>query len=416
MSLQKMLKDFDFERLAGSAGEAKAREIIINYLRNLGFDPQVEPFTIKGFSSGTADIFVGSYHFEATPFGLCTDVEIEAELVFLENADILKHNPGIYEDKIVLYYHHQTRLYELNEFTKVRAFIGISAPGKKSYSYSHRQNCEDDAYVPSVMMRYDDAEKLIKHSGKQVKLMISQKRESLLAHNLILDIKGSSNEKNLTLLVGHYDTVARSHGACDNAAGSIALLKAAQHFAKHPPRRDLRIIWFSGEEMGLLGSYAYAQAHADEIQKRLRSVINVDLAGDPIGRNQLIVLGTKELMGYSAGILKENGLLFCESLGIYSSDCMPFSVFEVPSLNLARTGGKALNFGHTADDTYKNTSEYGLQDIVRATIVLLDHILNAAIYPINKEIDDSLRDKIESYLWQSTLQKPELKWRERYRK
>jgi len=121
------------------------------------------------------------------------------------------------------------------------------------------------------------------------------------------------------------------------------------------------VVWFSGEELGLLGSFAYAEAHQEEIKKRLRLVVNVDLAGDPIGRNTMFVLGSKELLGYSGGI--------------YSSDCMPFSIYEIPSLNLARVGGKALFYGHTADDVARHTSEYGLTDVYQASVALLQRIL-----------------------------------------
>jgi len=334
----------------------------------------------------------------------------------LENADVLMLNPGRFEDKIVLYFHSDHRITELYEYTKVKAFIGISSPLKKAYSYSHRQKRAEEGIIPSVMIRYDFAEQLIRHAGKTIRLQIRQKAEPKTAHNIVLDIPGKGRDSNLTLLVGHYDTVARSHGACDNAGGTVILMKAAEYFAKNQPERDLRIVWFSGEEMGLLGSTAYVAAHEDEIKKRLRLVINVDLAGDPIGRNVLFVLGTKELQGYAGGVLKENNLLFSEMLSIYSSDCMPFSVYEVPSLNLARVGGKALFYGHTADDIAKHTNEYGLKDVYLATQNLLARILNAALYPVPRGIDDSLRDKIERYLWQSRLEKPELKWQEKYKK
>lgn len=416
MSLHQLLKKLDFERLAGTDGESHGREVICNYLSGLGLKPIVEAFEIKGFDSGTATISIAGKSYEATPYGLCGDIDLEGELVFLENADILKLNPGVYDDKIVLFFHSGTRLYELFEHTRVKAFIGISAPGKTAFSFSHRQNREAKDIFPAAMIRYDFAEKILKHSGKLARLKISQKSETKTAHNIVLDIKGTHADRNLTLLVGHYDTVARSHGACDNAAGTVCLMKAAEYFSKNPPRRDLRIIWFSGEELGLLGSFAYAEAHEAELLQSLKLVINVDLAGDPIGRNAMMVLGTRELMGYADGILRENSLLFDAKLSIYSSDCMPFSVYEIPSINLARTGGKALSYGHTADDVAKNTNEYGLKDVYLASINLLSHILNAGIYPINKEIDDSLRDKVESYLWQSRLQKPDLKWKERYKK
>ncbi len=416
MQLYSLLKSLDFERLAGTDGEQKAIGIITDYLKKCGLKPKLEDFDIHGFDAGTATISVDDKKWEATPFGLCGNSVTEGELVFLENADVLMQSPGRYKDKIVLYFHNSKRLYDLYEHTKVKAFIGIGAPFKKQSSASHRQKWAEELIIPCAMISYENAEKLIKHDGRKVKLTIKQKAEKKKAHNIVTDIKGKGRDDILTLLVGHYDSVARSHGASDNAGGTVCLLKAAEYFTKHKPARDLRIICFSGEEMGLLGSYAYVKKHEEEMVKRCRLVMNVDLAGDPIGRNALRVLGTKELLGYAGGILKENGMLFDEQLSIYSSDCMPFSPLEIPALNIARMGGKALYYIHTEDDKAKYVSQKGLEGPYKATVTLLDRILNADIYPVMKGIDDSLREKIEAYLWQSQLEKPELKWQEKYKK
>ena len=416
MTLHQLLKQLDFERLAGTPGEQKGISVITDYLKGLGLKPELEPFEINGFDSGTAIVSAGGKSWEATPYGLCGDCDVEGELVWLENADALRLNPGKYDGRIVLFYHSDHRLYDLIGYSRVKAFIGVSAPHKKAFSYSHRQNIKPEELFPIAMIRYDYAEKLVKLGGQRVKLSIRQKNETRTAHNIVLDIPGRGQDDVLTLLVGHYDTVARSHGASDNGGGSVCLLKAAEYFAKHRPARDLRIIWFSGEELGLLGSFAYARQHEEEVVRRLRLVVNVDLAGDPIGRNVLFTLGSKELQGYAGGLLRERGLLFSENLSIYSSDGMPFTPYEIPSLNIARVGGKALFFGHTEEDDVKNTNEYGLKDVYDATVTLLHHVLNGQLYPVPTGIDDSLREKIERYLWHSSLEKPELKWKEKYKK
>jgi len=416
MKLYPMLKSLDFERMTGTAGEERGIQVIAGHLKKMGFEPKVETFEFEGFDPGTATISDGEKSFEATPYGLCPDVSVSGKLIYLENLDAIKYNPGAYDDAIVLFYHSDSRLYSLSKLAKVKAFIGISAPFKSAYSYSHRQNLPAEESFPIAMMRYDDAEKLIKKAGKTVSLTIKQKVEKRIGHNIVLDIEGSGKDDSLTLLVGHYDTVARSHGACDNAAGSVCMIKAIEQFKKKPPLRDLRVIWFSGEELGLLGSYAYVKQHEEELKKRCKLVVNVDLAGDPIGRNVLFCLGTKELKGYASGILKEAGLLFSDKLSLYSSDCIPFSVHEIPSLNLARVGGKALYHGHTDQDVAKHCSEQGLTDVYLATKTILSRVLNAEMYPVAEGIDDSLRENLERYLWHSTLEKPELKWTEKYKK
>lgn len=416
MTLYALLKALDFERLAGTAGEKKAIAVITAYLSDLGLKPKLEAFDLQGFESGKGEITCNGKKWEATPYGLCGDSVTEGEMVFLENADVLLQSPGRYAGKIVLYYHSGKRMYDLYEQTRVKAFISIGAPFKKQNSLSHRQKRTEEFIIPAATVSYATAEQLLKCDGKKIKLTIRQKAEKKKAHNIVTEIKGKGRDEVLTILAGHYDSVARSHGAGDNAGGTVCLLKAAEYFARHQPERDLRIICFSGEELGLLGSYAYVQRHEEELRQRCRLVLNVDLAGDPIGRNALMVLGTKELMGYAGGVLKEQGLLFDEQLSIYSSDCMPFSQLEIPALNITRLGGKALYFIHTEDDKAKYVSQKGLEGPYKATVTLLDRILKAELYPVNKAIDDSLREKIEAYLWQSRLEKPDLKWVEKYRK
>jgi aminopeptidase YwaD len=193
-------------------------------------------------------------------------------------------------------------------------------------------------------------------------------------------------------------------------------VKACYHYAEHPPERELRIVFFSAEELGLRGSFAYVRDHEDEVRSRGRLVVNVDLSGDPIGQDRFNVLGTRELLGYAGGIARENGLMFSEALDIYSSDCMPFAVHEVPSVNILRSGGSGIHYVHTADDRAANVSPRGLENTYRATEAILDRVLAAEIYPVRRAIDPSLREKIENYLWQSTREKPEIKWKESYRR
>ncbi|MGF1497270.1 MAG: M28 family peptidase [Elainellaceae cyanobacterium] len=65
------------------------------------------------------------------------------------------------------------------------------------------------------------------------------------------------------LLVGaHYDTVARSPGADDNASGVAVALEVARRFASLPTVLPLRLAFFDLEEVGLVGSRAFVEAIA----------------------------------------------------------------------------------------------------------------------------------------------------------
>lgn len=413
----KILKELDFERLSGTDGEKKGREVICKYLTEIGAKYTVEEFELNSFEAGTATIEVDGKTFDAIPWGLDKSQTIKGELIFLENLDIVNYNEGAYKDKIVISYYSSKSPARIMKDSGIKAYIGIGKPYRKATCLSHRQKSyTEKANIPSVNVAYSQAEKLIKQSGKMAKIAIKQTPKKYTAHNIVVDIKGTEADNNLCYAVGHYDSVANSHGTLDNAAGSVNLIKLVEYFTKNKPKRDFKVIFFSGEELGLLGSTAYVKQHEDEVKKRAKLVINIDLSGDIIGMDTLIVLGTNELKGYSAGVTKEDGLMFKDNLGIYSSDCMPFSVYEVPSVNIARVGGKGLFQIHTADDTIKVASPRGLENTYNAAKGILKRVLNAKVFPVKKEIDKSLRTKIENYLWQSRLEKPELKWEESYKK
>jgi len=416
ISHYKIIKELDFERLAGTEGEKKAIEVLGKYLKELGYEPQLHAFEINTFETGTAVVSVDGKEFMGRPYGMNDAVDFEAELSFVDHADIVGLNQGAYKGKIVMSYGFSRKLG--NDLLKGGAagYIGIGAPFKGINSSSHRQKSYEEGYVNSMNIAHDDAIKLSRYSGKMVNFKIEQTVSKRNAHNIIVDIPGKGVDETLTIACGHYDTVASTMGSSDNAGGTVTLVKLAEFFKKNPPKRDLRLIFFSGEELGLLGSQAYVKDHLEEIEKRVKLVMNIDVSGDPIGKDMLTVIGTNKLLGYADGLIKEEGMVFNNNLDIYSSDNMPFTPYEIPSINLMRFGGKATANIHTSGDNFKNTSARGYENTIKAATTILNRILNAGVFPVTKEIDNTLRERIEKYLYNLNFEKPELKWTPKYKK
>jgi len=412
----RIIKELSFERLTGTAGERRAAGAICRHLRALGLRPRLEPFPVNTFETGTATVEIGGRRFKAHPFGLTRSLDVSGELVFVEDPEVILRNRGAYRGKVLLIYNYARKISPAMREQGVRACLAIGAPLKQAPSWSYRQKDYSMGYVPSATVDYRDGVALSAMSGKRVRFKVAQKVRRGAGRNIIVDIKGRGLDENLTLACGHYDSVARSPGATDNAGGVAVLLKAAEHFSKKRPARDLRIIFFSGEELGLRGSYAYAAKHKAEIKRRLGLVVNVDVAGDELGRNELVVLGTPRLQGYAEGITRELGHFFRSSLDVYSSDCMPFATLEIPSVSLARDGGESSSLVHTPGDRAERTSARGLAPSAEAAVGILDRVLNAVIYPVDREIERSLKERIEKYLWGSRLEKPELDWTPEYRR
>jgi len=60
-------------------------------------------------------------------------------------------------------------------------------------------------------------------------------------------------------------------------------------------------------------------------------------------------------------------------------------------------------------------SPEGLAKPIEAAKSILDRILNAEIYPVKREIDSSLREKIEKYFWNLSYEEPKLQWTPKYK-
>lgn len=412
----RVLREISFERLAGTDGERKAAEILLSYLKSLKLPITIEEFDINTFKSGDGTLTINDKEFDVIPFGLNEDCLVKGKLAYIEDPERMALDRHIYKDKIVLLNGYNRKALELLQKQKVAALIVIGSPMREASSLSHRQKTYQDGYINSATISYDNALFLFKKSGKLATLKIEQKVYKAKAKNIIVDIKGYRPDDTLTYLVAHYDSVAKTQGATDNAGGTVSLLKIAEYFAEYQPMRDLRIILFSGEELGLLGSQHYVEAHKEEILENAGLVVNIDVSGDSIARTKAFVTGTRELLGYSQGVTREVGYCIEHTLDIYSSDQMPFAKYEVPGISFARVHGQGSFFIHTRDDRERFVSTEGLKAPIVASRNLIKKILNGLIYPVKKEIDPSLKEKIEKYLWNLNYEEPKLTWKPEYKK
>lgn len=99
--------------------------------------------------------------------------------------------------------------------------------------------------------------------------------------NIIAELPGVDLANEIVMVGAHLDSIAgtsttRSPGADDNASGSAAVLEIARIFATQRFRRTIRFAWWNGEEQGLVGSTAYANAAAGR-GDRIVAYVNTDM-------------------------------------------------------------------------------------------------------------------------------------------
>jgi len=87
------------------------------------------------------------------------------------------------------------------------------------------------------------------------------------------------------------DTLVAVHnGADDNASGTVALFRIAEHLKRSGTKRSVLFLAFSGEELGLLGSQAYVKSPLLPLERTV-AMVNLDMVGR-LRNSRLIVYGT----------------------------------------------------------------------------------------------------------------------------
>ncbi len=102
--------------------------------------------------------------------------------------------------------------------------------------------------------------------------------------NKVVTIPGHGpNADEIVLLTAHLDSTSEkplenAPGAEDNGSGVAALMEAARLFRFYKFDRTIKIIFFTGEEQGLLGSVAYVDDHPEEMAN-IVGVVNLYMFG-----------------------------------------------------------------------------------------------------------------------------------------
>ena len=235
----------------------------------------------------------------------------------------------------------------------------------------------------------------------------NQTSGSVQVNNVIAEIRGRELPNEWILVGAHLDSWDFGTGAQDNGTGTASVLEAARAIAAlgKPPRRTIRFALWGGEEQGLVGSYQYAKAHAEDL-KNCIAVLNTDNgAGHPKGWK---VEGRKDVQDALQPI-SDTFLTDISGGGIslettFDTDHGPFMLYGVPSLDLWVDMKPYMEVHHKSSDTIDKVDplnfKAGTAILAITTYVIAEdskpiapHIDHAAVAEILKkaDLDDLLR-------------------------
>jgi carboxypeptidase Q len=180
--------------------------------------------------------------------------------------------------------------------------------------------------------------------------------------NVIGELPGKDRPDEWLLVGAHLDSWDLGTGSSDNGSGAVQVIQAARALAAVAPlRRTIRFALWGGEEQFLVGSHAYAAAHAAELGKCVVA-INTDTGpGHVLGWH---AAGRADVQAALAPIA--NHLLASLGGGTVdsefdpSSDHVSFLVEGVPAIDLAVEQAVYNTIIHRSGDTIDKVDPHGL--------------------------------------------------------
>jgi len=138
-----------------------------------------------------------------------------------------------------------------------------------------------DIHVPAIGATMDVGRALAAEAtaGRPVHLEVHASTTTRADANVIAELPG--DPEHVVMLGGHFDSVIDGPGINDNGSGTMTLLEIARALGsvRSSVRSTVRIAFWTGEELGLVGSRAYVAALSGPELARLDAYLNFDMLG-----------------------------------------------------------------------------------------------------------------------------------------
>lgn len=220
--------------------------------------------------------------------------------------------------------------------------------------------------IPATGVSYEDGRflvDLLENGPVTLRMAETHETGKMKSWNVVAEIEGTTKKDEVVFCGAHFDGVDISQGAYDDAGGAVVVMEAARALARHKGafKRTIKFATFALEEWGLLGSFAYAQAHKDEC-KRIRFMWNLDgAAASGAAGLGISIQGRRELLPYFESIFEDMRLpykaVIADRVSLHS-DHLPFLLQGVPTASGARSDPERaagwshlLGWSHTVADT-----------------------------------------------------------------
>jgi aminopeptidase YwaD len=370
-------------RFVGTDDERRAQAYLLDRLQQYGLaNVAAEPFEMRGWDRGQAllTILGGPSPLELPCLALPGSPGCDLE------TDIVDVNRGAPEDyqRLGPALAGKIAINSAEGLARGEMYRGACEAGAAAFIFSGTQpgmlvpTGSVIGDLPAIGLAYEPKarlKRLLATGPVRAHLALTSKVHPVTAGNVVAEIPGTDPAQGWILAGGHYDGHDIGQAAQDNGAGAAVLVEAARLLSPLRGRlkAGIRFVLFSGEELGLWGSYAYARQHASQFDS-IRLVVNVDVVAMALP----LVLQTQaspELadhlralpLGRLDIVLNDDPKAF-----IMNSDHFPFSLGGLSSVWAVTSGGPpGSGWVHSSADTLDKIDPRLLRQTVGAVTRLL---------------------------------------------
>jgi aminopeptidase YwaD len=361
-------------RVASTPAERQAAEYLAAQLRSYGYPVEFHNFQFPFFEARQVQVQVlGAAPHQVTAEALFFSSATPAGGREAEVVAVGLGRPEDYEGRrvsgaIVLAERGTITFREKAANAAARGAIAIiiynNQPGIVSGTLQQRSE------IPAVEISQEDGRQLVEtgqRGGLRIHLLVDTVFETRSAANVVATKRGTTRPDEIIVVGGHYDSVPRGPGANDNASGVATILEAARVLAGIPTPRTVQFVLFSGEELGLFGSGAFAS----ERRQGVVAMINLDMVGWGdhlmIGNSQ----GNSETAVNAAAQAAQRLGIQVTRFRSGGSDHVSFERFGIPTVFLHR--GIDPDY-HKPTDVPANVDPRHLEEAARLAIGLVQDL------------------------------------------
>ncbi len=396
-----------FTRCGGTAEELRAAELLRDEVSAAGGEAEIWPFTVHSYEIRRCSLRQGGpegSEIACVPIGLGGDFPEGRLLKFYyaergtDEADYLALTDAA--NTLVLINEMKPEAYKLlcrhgaAAFAVMNGKVYDSEAESDLYMRLLRPRHLKHGKIPGFTLTARDGMELVRSKTEYIYVESELPECELSSRNVVAFIPGTDKAEEEIVLTAHYDSVPVGTGSWDNASGSAALMALYRHFIKQPARRSLRFIWCGSEEMGLLGSHAWVDAHTSELEQ-VKFCFNFDMCGTVLGPNLIFVTGKEELESFARQYCREQGYSADVIATVHSSDSAPFADKGVPGIGISRGGFSSAI--HCRHDLLPPLSPEGFAATWDFTVSMVGRVANSVILPVDKGMSKTMLEELDKY-------------------